>query len=48
MALINILPLQSIAVTPVCSTVHQPNLPVMESLFNQFVTVIFLTHALEP
>ena len=41
-------PLQSTIVTLVGPSCHQPDLPVMKSLFNQFVTVIFFTHALEP
>ena len=41
-------PLQPAGITPISSSVHQPNLPVMKSLFDQFVTVIFFTHALEP
>ena len=44
----NDLPLQSTAITPICSSVHQPDLPVTESLFGQFVTVVLFAHALEP
>ena len=40
-------PLQTSSVDPVRLSVHQSHFPVMERLFSQLVTVIFLTHALE-
>ena len=40
-------PLKSPVVSPIGSSVHQPVLPVMESLFDQFVTMILFAHALE-
>ena len=40
-------PLQTPSVDPIRLSVHQSNFPVMERLFSQLVTVVFLTHALE-
>ena len=40
-------PLKSSVVSAIGSSIHQPVLPVMESLFDQFVTMILFAHALE-